>query len=217
MSKRLAGTLVFTAASSVIIAFAAGGIPFVHEPIGAAYLSLWVLWWLVRLLGIKGGASSRYDKRQRVMVVVSGATVIPILIVVPPWEYAHYAGPLSRDGPLSYAGLALFAAGILLQAAATRALQGFYTTRLSIQRSHALVTGGPYRAVRHPGYLSQLLCMAGLGLTMSSLVTLAVTVLVVPLFVWRMDQEEEMLLTKFETEYRAYMQRTRWRLLPRVY
>ncbi len=61
------------------------------------------------------------------------------------------------------------------------------------------------------------MCMAGIGLALSSLVTLGMTILVVPLFLWRMQQEEEMLLAEFGGEYQTYMQKTKWRLIPLVF
>ena len=141
----------------------------------------------------------------------------PLLVIAPPWEYAHLAGPIPRDGPLAWVGLVLFAGGVVLQAAAIRALHGLYTTRLGMQPGHRLVTSGPYRVVRHPGYLSQIMCMTGIGLALSSLVGLGLAVFVLPLFVYRMGEEETMLLAAFGEEYRAYKERVRWRLFPLVH
>jgi protein-S-isoprenylcysteine O-methyltransferase Ste14 len=217
MSKRLFGYLIFIAASSVLIALAGGGLFFLRHPLGITYLVLWVAWWLVRLVGMRRGVPSAYDQKQRPMVRLSGATVIPLLILVPPWEYARVAGPIPRNGPLAWVGLIVFAAGILLQFLALQALHGLYTTRLGVQPGHRLVTSGPYRVVRHPGYLSQIMCMTGIGLAMSSLIGLGLVVLVLPLFSYRMREEEAMLLAEFGEEYLSYMQRTKWRLLPLVH
>jgi protein-S-isoprenylcysteine O-methyltransferase Ste14 len=114
-------------------------------------------------------------------------------------------------------GLGLFAAGIALQVAAFWALRGFYTSRLGIQPGHHLVTGGPYRLVRHPGYLSNLMCLTGMGLALSSIAGLALVAFVVPLIVWRITCEEQMLVTELGAAYRTYKQRTRWRLIPLIY
>jgi len=217
MTKGLFGRFVFIAVSCVIIAVVGGGVSFIRRPVAKTCLVLWVIWWLVRFLGMQRGAASVYEQRQRLMVVLSGAIVIPMLIVAPPWEYAHYAGPIPRDGLLAWAGLFLFAVGIALQAAAIWALHGLYTTRLGVQAEHEVVTSGPYRWVRHPGYTSQIMCMTGIGLALSSLVGLGMTILVVPLILWRMQQEEEMLLAEFGGEYRAYRQQTKWRLIPLVF
>ncbi len=143
MAKQLFGRFVFIAVSCVTIAVVGGGVSFIQRRVGMTHLVLWVIWWLVRFLGMQRGVRSPYDQRQRLMVVLSAAIVIPMLIVAPPWEYARYAGPIPRDGPLAWAGLFLLAAGIALQAAAIWALHGLYTTRLGMQSGHRVVTSGP--------------------------------------------------------------------------
>jgi len=112
----------------------------------------------------------------------------------------------------------LFRLGEELQAAAFRELRGLYTSRLGVQPGHRLVTGGPYQLVRHPGYLSNLLCLGGgMGLALSSLVGLGLTLFVVPLVVRRILTEEEMLAAEFGAEYERYRQQTPYRLLPLVF
>jgi protein-S-isoprenylcysteine O-methyltransferase Ste14 len=215
MLKRLIGMFIFTAMTCAVIVVAGGGEAFLRRPVGVGYLVLWIAWWLAIALGRQRGTPSAYDRSQRVILAL-GALALFGLIAVPPWEYTQFAGPIPRDGPLAWVGLLLFAAGIVLQIVAFWNLRGLYTSRLGIQASHRLVTSGPYRWVRHPGYLSNLMCLAGMGLTLSSLVALALTALVVPLIVWRMGSEEAMLAAEFGEEYRAYQQRTK-RLIPLVY
>ncbi len=216
MTKMLIGRFIFIAASCVIIVVAGGGTAFIHRPVGALYLAFWVVWWVVTSLGRQIGAPSVYDRTQRVLVIAISFVSVPLLIAAPPWEYAHLAGPIPRDGPLAWIGLALFAAGIALQAAAMWTLRGMYTVRLGMQPRHHLVTSGPYRLVRHPGYLSYIISMTGIGLALSSLVGLGLTILVVPFILWRIQHEEEMLVAEFGEEYQTYMQQTN-RLIPLVY
>jgi protein-S-isoprenylcysteine O-methyltransferase Ste14 len=213
---RLAGLLFFLLLCCIAIVLAGGGWSFLRRPVGVVYLALWIAWWLLIAAGRQRGAPSAYDRSQR-LIYALGVAALASLVILPPWEYAHFTGPIPRDGPLAWAGLALFGAGIGLQAAAFRALRGLYTSRLGMQPGHRLVTSGPYRLVRHPGYLSNLACLAGIGLALSSLAGLGLTLLVVPLIVRRIEGEEEMLAAEFGEEYERYRQRTRWRLLPPVF
>lgn len=213
---RQIGLLVFVAACCVSIVAAGGGIGFLRRPVGALYLVFWIVWWVLIAAGRPRGVPSAYDRSQRAILVL-GIVALVGLVVGPPYEYAHFAGPIRRDGPLAWVGLALFAAGIALQAAAFWALRGLYTSRLGIQPGHRLVTSGPYRLVRHPGYLSNLLCLGGMGLALSSLVGLGLTLFVVPLIVRRIAREEEMLATEFGRAYEQYRRQTRWRLMPYVF
>ncbi|HSJ54031.1 MAG TPA: isoprenylcysteine carboxylmethyltransferase family protein [Anaerolineae bacterium] len=215
-TARFIGLLFFVLLCCVVIVIAGGGWSFLRRPVGAIYMALWIVWWLLIATGRQRGVRSTYNRSQRVVYAL-GVVALVALVVVPPWEYAHLTGPIPRDGPLAWLGLALLAAGIGLQAAAFRALRGLYTSRLGMQPGHRLVTGGPYGLVRHPGYLSNLLCLAGIGLALSSLVGLGLALFVVPLIVWRISGEEEMLAAELGEEYERYRQQTRWRLLPLVY
>ena len=190
---------------------------FIRRPVGAVYVALWIVWWVVTSLGRQTGAPSGYDRTQRVIVMAMSLVSVPLLIVGPPWEYAHLAGPIPRDGPLAWIGLALFAAGIAVQAGAMWALYGMYTVRLGMQPGHHLIANGPYRLVRHPGYLSYIVSITGIGLALSSLVGLGLVILVLPFILWRIQHEEEMLVAEFGEEYQTYRRETKWRLIPLVY
>lgn len=213
---RLVGLLFFALACCVVIVLVGGGWVFVRRPVGVSYLTLWSLWWLLIAIGRQRGVPSTYDRSQR-LILALGIVALVGLIVLPPWEYAHLSGPIPRDGPLAWLGLGVFAAGILLQATAFRALHGLYTSRLGIQAGHRLVTRGAYRLVRHPGYLSNLLCLIGIGLSLSSLAGLGLALFVVPLIVRRIQSEEAMLAAAFGEEYERYRQQVPWRLVPYVF
>jgi protein-S-isoprenylcysteine O-methyltransferase Ste14 len=213
---RFFGLAFFTLICCVIIVAAGGGLAFLRRPVGATYLALWAAWWLLIAVGRQRGVASTYNRSQRVVIGL-GIVALVGLIVVPPWEYAHFSGPIPRDGPIAWTGLILFVTGLVLQGAAFWTLRGLYTSRLGVQPGHRLVTAGPYRLVRHPGYLSNLICMGSIGLALSSLVTLGLTLCTVPLIVQRIAREEEMMEAEFGQEYQAYRQQTRWRLIPLIY
>lgn len=208
------GRVVFAFLSALILLLAGGGFGFLSRPVGVAYLALWISYWLVQATRLRG-VPSEYDTKQR-RVYLSGVVIIPVLILVPTWEYISFSGPIPRDGLVAFAGLLLFAVGILLMAAAMRSLGRLYTSYLGIQADHRLVTNGPYRFVRHPGYLGEMLSMFGIGLSMSSLVGLALAVASMPLVLYRIPPEEEMLMARFGDEYREYTKRSR-HLIPLVY
>jgi protein-S-isoprenylcysteine O-methyltransferase Ste14 len=208
--------LGFAAGSAAALAGAGGGWAFLRKPVGAVFVALWLIWWGALILGRRRGRASRYNPAQR-FIVASGAGMLLMLMLLPPWEYARLSGPLPRDGLLAWTGLALFAAGIGAQVAAFTALGALFTTRLGIQAQHQLVTGGPYRVVRHPAYLGYLITFTGMSLALSSLTGLGITGLIAALLVRRIRDEEAVLAAAFPEAYAAYRQQTRWRLVPWVY
>jgi protein-S-isoprenylcysteine O-methyltransferase Ste14 len=81
----------------------------------------------------------------------------------------------------------------------------------------AFKTDGFYRFVRHPSYLGALLAMAGWALAFRSVIGLLLTAAMCVPIIARIHAEEEFLVHEFGEQYRAYQQRTPWRLLPFVY
>ncbi len=215
-ASAITGQIVFTFATCAAVVIAGGGLSFLERPVGIAYLTLWFLWWLVAAIGRTRGVTSVYDRTQRILMPVFYVLLLVGLIIAVPWEYAHFNRPIPRDRPSAYFGLLLFAGGVILQGMALRALGAFYTSRLGIQLAHRLVTSGPYRYVRHPGYLSSVICLFGISFALSSLIALGIAVVTIPILRWRLKFEEKMLLEAFGEEYRAYMRKTR-RLIPLVY
>lgn len=210
------GRLIYIIATSMVILLAGGGTDFINKSVGACYLILWILWWTVTFIGRRKGEDTVYNKSQKMLVVISGIISVPFLIYIPVWEYSHFQGPLPRDSVLSWAGLILFASGIIFQSIAMWQLKGFYTVRLGIQTEQKLVTSGLYRVVRHPGYLSYIIAIIGIGLSLSSILTLVFVIFIALFITWRIKGEEEMLLKEFGNEYREYMKRTK-KLIPFIY
>lgn len=80
---------------------------------------------------------------------------------------------------------------------------------MGIQQGHQLITTGPYRFARHPGYLSYLISMAGIGLSLSSIATFVMLIIVIPFLLWRIRKEEEMMSARFGEQYLAYTRKTK--------
>ena len=90
------------------------------------------------------------------------------------------------------------------------------TVRIQTDRGHRVVTAGPYRWVRHPGYVGALLGTVGAPLMLESAWMFVPTAAIVLLFVVRTGLEDE-TLQRHLPGYREYAQRTRYRLLPGVW
>ncbi len=90
------------------------------------------------------------------------------------------------------------------------------TETVLTKERHELVTGGPYRWVRHPLYTTGLTLFLALGLMAGSwFVLLATGIAFAVLSGLVIPREEQALVAKFGERYQGYMQRT-GRLVPRV-
>jgi protein-S-isoprenylcysteine O-methyltransferase Ste14 len=119
---------------------------------------------------------------------------------------AHHAGGLSA----TVLGYALF-----LWAMAANA---FFAEGVRIQeeRGHTVATRGPYRYVRHPGYVGSILSLVGTPCLLGSLWALIPGIASGAMFVVRTYLEDRMLRKELPG-YEEYAQRTRYRLLPGVW
>jgi protein-S-isoprenylcysteine O-methyltransferase len=104
--------------------------------------------------------------------------------------------------------------GLLLRLWAVLVLRTRYTRTLLVQDDHALERKGPYRWVRHPGYLGSLLCLNGVALASGSVVVLAVSLAAtLPAYAYRIRSEDAMLIGAFGQSYERYRREVR-ALLP---
>jgi protein-S-isoprenylcysteine O-methyltransferase Ste14 len=120
-------------------------------------------------------------------------------------------------GQAAWAGVGLCVLGLAIRAWGMRTLGASYTRTLRTDSGQRLVTAGPYRWVRHPGYVGSILVWVGAALAFHSwLAALVVAALMLLSYGWRIRSEERMLAEHFGDEYRDYVARTA-RLLPGLY
>jgi protein-S-isoprenylcysteine O-methyltransferase Ste14 len=81
----------------------------------------------------------------------------------------------------------------------------------------ALITHGPYGRVRHPFYSGFLAFALGLVLLYPVLETVMLAILSVAVILVFIPREEEFLLDHYGNDYREYMERVRWRIIPGIY
>jgi protein-S-isoprenylcysteine O-methyltransferase Ste14 len=92
----------------------------------------------------------------------------------------------------------------------------FASTVVKVEAGQKLISDGPYRLVRHPMYSGLALMMAAVGFALGSYVAVAPALLTIPLLVYRLNDEEQ-VLRKELPGYGEYCEKTRWRLAPGVY
>ena len=88
--------------------------------------------------------------------------------------------------------------------------------RIQEERGHTVVTGGPYRYVRHPGYVGAILALLATPLLLGSLWALIPAGVAAIGYVVRTALEDGMLQEELDG-YQDYAARVRYRLLPGVW
>jgi protein-S-isoprenylcysteine O-methyltransferase Ste14 len=111
-------------------------------------------------------------------------------------------------------GALAFMAGYALVVWAMYANRFFsQVVRIQTERGHVAVTDGPYRIVRHPGYLGMILSMIGSVFLLDTLWGLICFVLYLALVITRTILEDRTLLAELPG-YVEFATRTRYRLFP---
>lgn len=107
--------------------------------------------------------------------------------------------------------------GLALRLYAIRLLARHFTSRVTVLADHRLIRSGPYRLLRHPSYLGQLMILAGLGAMMANWVALfAAPCFTTFALVVRIRVEERAMAEHFGGEFESYRRAT-WRLLPLIW
>ena len=118
---------------------------------------------------------------------------------------------------LRIAALAVFAAGWAFCLWAIHVNRFFSSiVRIQRERGHQVVTAGPYRWVRHPGYAGAIPVLVASGIALCSWLATALGALGVPLLLWRTIIEDRTLRAQLPG-YTEYAEQVRWRLLPGVW
>ena len=118
---------------------------------------------------------------------------------------------------LQAAGVIMMIAGMLLLGWAMGQNPHFESTvRIQTDQQHRVIETGPYRIVRHPGYVAGILVMIGMALVLDSAWALLPAFLAAADLVIRTAAEDRFLQTNL-AGYPAFAKRTRYRLLPGIW
>jgi protein-S-isoprenylcysteine O-methyltransferase Ste14 len=115
------------------------------------------------------------------------------------------------------AGVGVMTAGLALRAWSMRTLGAYYSRTLRTTSDQQVVEYGPYRVIRHPGYLVSIMVWTGFAVTSgNAAAALGVAALMGNAYRRRIASEEAMLTDRFGSAYAEYSQRTK-RLVPLIW
>jgi protein-S-isoprenylcysteine O-methyltransferase Ste14 len=113
-------------------------------------------------------------------------------------------------------GVALFIAGVCLYFISRLTLGRFFSEAIRIKPEHKLITSGPYRFIRHPIYLGEILYFLSIPMIFGSIYGFIVMLVLIPMLIHRIGVEERVLVSKFGQEYIEYTQKTK-KIIPCIY
>ena len=145
--------------------------------------------------------------------------ILPLMVAVLPVAAADAGRFHWSSVPLSVvlAGYAAMLAGIAVTCWA-QAVNPFFEpgVRIQSERHQRVIDGGPYRFVRHPGYIAAMLMIFGVALALASLWALVPAALSSILLAVRTRWEDRLLQAELPG-YAEYASRVRFRLIPGIW
>lgn len=155
------------------------------------------------------------DRGSTIAVSISAAVPVIGFVLAMKTQTASYqfrlpawlgrAGAMRGMPAVAWVGVAVAAVGVLVRLSAVFALRERYTRTLLVGDDHAIERGGPYRFVRHPGYLGSLLCLNGIALASGNAPVLAASIVATfAAYGYRIHVEDAMLVSRFGAAYEDY-------------
>ena len=151
--------------------------------------------------------------------VVSGLYALAMYFALPLVAGLDVRFGWARDISVAWhvAGAVVFAVGLELSAWAMIA-NAYFSTAVRIQsdRGHTVCSTGPYRFVRHPGYVGFILQSISVPFLLGSLWALIPAITATVLMIIRTSLEDRMLQAELPG-YQDYVQKVRYRLVPGIW
>ncbi len=157
---------------------------------------------------------TKHERREKFLVSLFALGLIPILFYVLTFWLDPFSLPLPSG--FRWLGAGLIFAGNLLFIWSHRALGRNWTPFLEIRKGHTLVIDGPYKFIRHPMYVAFFLIGIGVSLLSANwIVALSYMLPMINMYLFRISDEEKMMIEQFGGKYKEYMRMT-GRLIPKL-
>ena len=142
---------------------------------------------------------------QKLPLVLSALTIITLVIATFQIGTLEYIENLT---PERYSGLLIYLVFSWFQIWAFRTLGENYSQDIMIKKDHQLVTKGPFKIIRHPQYLSQILLDLGASAATLSYLVFALTIIEIPFIIMRAIVEEKMMEKYFGNSFSEYKKKS---------
>jgi protein-S-isoprenylcysteine O-methyltransferase Ste14 len=162
-----------------------------------------------RARGFRAEGTRSWDRRLLPVLIWSSVLTLVVAGVDHRFGWSGF-----ESVPLQAAALGLAAVGYALTGWSLVENPFFSgTVRIQTDRGHAVVSTGPYRLIRHPGYAGSLLATVCVPVALGSWWAYLPASVSLAALVARTALEDQVLLSELEG-YRAFAARTRRRLVP---
>lgn len=161
---------------------------------------------------VKVGPAAEQRPLQKALISLSfGALIVAIIVSALDWRFGWSGVSL----PIIVLGNVFVATGLLLTLV-VMVQNRFAASTIRTMDDQQVISTGLYGIVRHPMYAGALIMSVGIPLALGSYWGLLIVLVVVPVLVMRINDEEQMLVGEL-AGYADYRQKVRFRLIPGIW
>lgn len=161
---------------------------------------------------VKVGPAAEQRPLQKALISLSfGALIVAIIVSALDWRFGWSGVSL----PIIVLGNVFVATGLLLTLVVMMQNR-FAASTIRTMDDQQVISTGLYGIVRHPMYAGALIMSVGIPLALGSYWGLLIVLVVVPVLVMRINDEEQMLVGEL-AGYADYRQKVRFRLIPGIW
>lgn len=142
---------------------------------------------------------------QKLPLVLSTITLVALIFGVFQIGTLEYT---KENENLRLIGLAVYIMFSWMQIWAFRTLGDNYSQEILIFKDHKLITKGPFKYIRHPQYMSQILMDIGGGIATLSYIVLILVLIGIPFLILRAVYEEKLLSKYFKETFSEYKRKS---------
>jgi protein-S-isoprenylcysteine O-methyltransferase Ste14 len=175
--------------------------------IAALWIAFWV-YWVASAVGVK-------TARGRSTGLVGSRVALALIVIVLLRSGVLGQAAVTHNRALGVIGLILVVFGLAIAVWARVYLGRNWGMPMTQKVDPELVTGGPYRNIRHPIYTGMILAMIGTAIAISVYALIPV-ILLGAYFVYSARTEERYLANQFPDTYPSYQRSTKM-LIPFVF
>jgi len=115
---------------------------------------------------------------------------------------------LNEYNVIRYIGLVVYLVFSWIQVWSFKTLGDSYSQDIMIKKNHELVTKGPFKVVRHPQYLCQILLDLGATAATLGYIVGFLALIEIPIYIMRASLEDKLLAKYFVEKFSDYKKKT---------
>jgi protein-S-isoprenylcysteine O-methyltransferase Ste14 len=140
---------------------------------------------------------------QKLPLIIATITLVVLILSIFQIGTLKYTDNI-RLNNFRITGLIVYLCFSWIQIWAYKSLGDSYSQDMVIFKDHKLANKGPFKIIRHPQYLSQILVDLGGGFATLSYILIPLAIIQIPILILRASFEERILSKHFKEEFEQY-------------